>query len=211
MILKHNYISTALNYFQLSLTAKIVALIIVFFSSVQFGYSQSGRFEETCLSIIRAFNNQDSALVNSFIHPNQKITVLFRRGVYDQFDSFEHLSFTTPSPEYFPYPKFETELPLQYGELPKFDCNSGNWTKLGLYCDTLNCDHLLSKTAINYNRYELRVISQSQIDAFVKLEEISRRIVLTDQHGESLVFYVSLIEGKWYLTILDRVTGDCSA
>jgi len=39
----------------------------------------------------------------------------------------------------------------------------------------------------------------------------SHRIVLSDKIDGELIFYLTLINKKWCLTIIDRVTSDCSA
>ncbi len=90
-------------------------------------------------------------------------------------------------------------------------CDSENWYKIGLYCDTTQRDDLLSKTALNLNKYRDENIPIKTIQDFKILESKSRRIVLIDNEDGELIFYITLINNKWYLTILDRVSSDCSA
>ena len=72
-------------------------------------------------------------------------------------------------------------------------------------------DNLLSETAINLNKNREENIPTETIEEFKKVESKSRRIVLIDSEGGELIFYITLINKKWYLTIFDRVSSDCSA
>jgi hypothetical protein len=85
------------------------------------------------------------------------------------------------------------------------------WSKVGLYCDTTKLDTLLSSTAKNLKKWREDDIPDLKIKSFEELEKKSKRIVISDKEGGELVFYLTLIDNKWYLTILDRVTSDCSA
>jgi len=55
------------------------------------------------------------------------------------------------------------------------------------------------------------VIPIETIEKFKEIEGKSHRIVLVDNEGGELIFYITLINNKWYLTILDRVSSHCSA
>jgi len=68
----------------------------------------------------------------------------------------------------------------------------------------------MSTTAINLTRYREDKISNETIVKFKEIESNSHRIVLIDKEGGVLIFYLTLIDNKWYLTVLDRVSGDCS-
>ena len=63
------------------------------------------------------------------------------------------IDFKKPVPEYLPYFPFKLDLKIKYQTLPTHDCDSGKWSKIGLYCDTTQRDDLLSKTATNLNEY----------------------------------------------------------
>ena len=79
-----------------------------------------------------------------------------------------------------------------------------------MYCDPAVRNHLLSTTAKNLVKYDLEKIDSSKIQAFEELENKSHRIVLADENGGDLVFYLSFIDNKWFLTMIDRVSSDCS-
>jgi hypothetical protein len=69
---------------------------------------------------------------------------------------------------------------------------------------------LLSSICKSRNKLVPDNIEPKTIAAYYQLEGLSRRIVLSVNELE-LVFYVSYIKGKWYLTMVDHVTSDCSA
>lgn len=170
-------------------------------------------FEYTVRQVIVAFCIRSSYMLNEFISEDLGLTTLFRRGVYDIYGRTDKFDFDIPVPEYWPYPEYSYRYrEIWYEEPPVFTCNDEKWNKIGLYCDTTKVDNLLSKTAENLVKYEGDAfsISAEDIHSFKQLEKNSRKVVLVDEEGE-LIFYLTLIDGKWYLTILDRVSFDCSA
>ncbi len=60
-------------------------------------------------------------------------------------------------------------------------------------------------------KYEFIEIDTTTYKKYQNVEQNSRRIVVVDNDGESLVFYLTEIDNQWYLTIIDRVSDDCSA
>tara|TARA_R110001592_G_scaffold234658_2_gene492281 strand:- start:5319 stop:5903 length:585 start_codon:yes stop_codon:yes gene_type:complete len=183
-------------------------LILIPFKKIQ---AQSDNLENSIIEIIKAFDFNDSDRINQFIHPDYGLIVLFRRGVIDEFQKTKKIDFKNPVPKYLPYFTFKLDVNIKYQTLPSHDCDSENWNKIGLYCDTNQRDDLLSKTALNLNLYRDENIPIKTIQNFKTLESKSRRVVLIDNDGGELIFYITLINNKWYLTILDRVSGDCSS
>jgi len=186
----------------------LMMLILIPFERIQ---AQSEKLDISIIEIIKAFDSKDSDKINQYIHPAYGLIVLFRRGVMDEFEKTDKIDFKNPVPEYLPYFPFKLDLKIKYQTLPTHDCDSENWNKIGLYCDTTRRDNLLSKTALNLNEYRDENIPIKKIQDFKILESKSRRIVLIDNEDGELIFYITLINNKWYLTILDRVSSDCSA
>jgi len=161
--------------------------------------------------VVNAFGSRDAVRLNRFVHPKQGVVVIYRQGVFNVFKAVSRIDFRKPVPEYFPYPKIRGGAPLRYAALPVYDCGREAWSKTGLFCDPKHRDVLLSTMAINLKRSGLKEISQETIDRFRALEAKSVRVVLVDVNGNDLVFYLTRIGERWYLTILDRVSSDCSA
>lgn len=186
----------------------VTILILIPFERIQ---AQTDNLDNSIIEIIKAFDSKDSDKINQYIHPDYGLIVLFRRGVMDEFEKTDKIDYKNPVPEYLPYFPFKLDLKIKYQTLPTYDCDSEKWSKIGLYCDTTQRDDLLSKTAMNLNEYRDENIPFEKIQDFKIIESKSRRIVLIDNEGGELIFYITLIENKWCLTILDRVSGDCSA
>ena len=186
----------------------LAALILALNSSCQ--NTENNEFEKHAIKIVKAFHNQDSQSINQMIHDDLGLIVLFRRGVLDEFENVKKIDFMNPVPEYLPYFDFQIDTTITYQSLPTYDCDKGKWSKFGLYCDLTRRDSLMSTTAINLTRYREDKISNETIVKFKEIESNSHRIVLIDKEGGVLIFYLTLIDNKWYLTVLDRVSGDCS-
>lgn len=167
--------------------------------------------KQSIIKVVRAFKYKDTATLNNMIYAPSGLIVLFRRGTFDEYGKTDRIDFNAPVPGYLPYFDFNTDYKVRFESVPTFDCNKMKWSRKGLFCDSLKADNLLSTTAKNLKKYRGDSISENEIKAFVELEKNSRRIVLSDGKKGELVFYLTLINNKWYLTIIDRVTSDCSA
>jgi hypothetical protein len=161
--------------------------------------------------VVSAFRSRDSGRLNRFVHPKRGVVVIYRTGVFNEFKAVSKIDFDHPVPEYFSYPEIKSRAPLRYARLPVYNCERNAWSKTGLFCDLKHRDTLLSATAMNLRDYRGDVITRQTIARFRSLEAQSIRVVLVEADGRDLVFYLTRIGGRWYLTILDRVTSDCSA
>ena len=194
----------------------IYLIVFVFVSGLLFSFqsketrNENYALDKTIIQVVKAFKEKDTTTLNNLILKEKGLVVLFRRGVFNEYSKIDKIDFDNPVPEYLPYVDFIADYKLNFNSLPTFDCNSMKWSKNGLYCDTTTIDNLLSRTARNLKKYREDIISEPEIKGFEKLENSSRRIVLSDSDEGELIFYLTLINKKWYLTILDRVSSDCS-
>lgn len=192
----------------------LVLFLSILINQITFAQSnKEQRFVQTVNALVKAFSIQDSATVAKYIHPKRGVLLLFRQGVFDNLTELNTISFHD---EGFPQVIFTQckgikALPLKYAPLPKFNCENTRWTKKGLFVDTKKTDHLASTICKTRNKLVPDNIPISTIQQYYKLELMSRRIVLTGKEYDNLIFYLSYIDGRWYLTIFDEVTCDCSA
>lgn len=169
-------------------------------------------FESTVVKVIEAFRAQDDSTLNTLISPEAGLTIIYRMGVFDQYDRTDAIDFERPIPAYFPYPSLTLLADtLIYETLPEFDCGTLAWNKTGLFADTTQQDNKLSQTALNLVTYRGDSIPQTEIQQFQQLETHSRRIVWANDTDNELIFNLTRIGDRWYLTLIDRVTTDCSA
>ncbi len=172
---------------------------------------KSNTLENSILNVVKSFKDKDEVTLNTFISKEHGLITLYRIGVFDQYERTETVDFENPVPSYLPYFEFTKDFKIQFEPLPTIDCGSMEWSKTGMFCDTTKTNHLLSNVAKNLRDFNYDPISDQDIDAFIALENKSHRVVLCDNEGGELIFYLTLIREKWYLTIIDRVTSDCSA
>lgn len=90
---------------------------------------------------------------------------------------------------------------------PTFDCSPNNdafygWNKEGLFLS----DKL---EAFTYNKSEkiLENYSDEDFDFEEIVSKTSYKVTFTD---EEIIFYLSKIDDKWYITLFDRTITDCS-
>jgi hypothetical protein len=191
-------------------------IILLLLLSTGFCFSQSTKeekFKTTIQEIITGFSKLDSIAVSKHINKEIGVYQLIRAGVFDQYDHFKAVSFsdTTYSRVLFRLSKGLRLFPLKYASLPTYNCEKEAWTKKGLFVDTTNSNHLVSEICKMRNKFVPDHIPNKKIEFFYELENKSRQVILNDSNGLALVFYVSYLNGKWYLTIVDYVSSDCSA
>jgi len=186
----------------------IITIATLFSATITFGQSSKEQdFVLTLKKIVTALSSRDSVILSRFIDKKTGVFILNRIGIFNTYEHFATLGFsdtTYPNAPFYDYVKF---TPLKYSTLPKFNCEK--WTKTGTFVDTTRIDHLLSKIAKDPNR-EFKKVPTKTINELYKLENKSRRVVIADKNWNELIIYLSFINNKWVLTIIDKVTCDCS-
>jgi hypothetical protein len=180
-------------------------------SSFQSAFTQSTKessFISAAKTIVERLTHRDSAGLSKFIDKKTGVYIVYSIGIRGTYKHFATIGFSdSTSLTALLYPRIVISK-MNYSSLPTYDCIK--WSKTGTFVDTLHTDHLLSKTAKRLNLYNKANISQKQIEALQALEGVSRRVVIADNHGKELIFYLGFINNKWVLTIIDKLTTDCS-
>lgn len=170
--------------------------------------SKNQEFSRALTNIVTALASRDSATLANYIDKNTGVYIINRIGVTDSYKHFTTLGFTDTT---FPNVPFYDDVKLttlRYEKLPDYDCET--WTKTGTFVDTTQTDHLLSNTAKYLKKEFDEKISDKTINGFYVLENKSRKVVIAENDGKELMIYLSYINNKWMLTIIDKVTADCS-
>jgi len=99
---------------------------------------------------------------------------------------------------------------LKQGDV-KFDCSPNNdefygWSKDGLYLSS-KVSTKLSKLMNDANIAQKNRYTNVDLQKAKLIEKTSYKVVLTPY----LVFYMTKIDGQWYLTLFDRATVNCSS
>ena len=169
-------------------------------------------FESFCRAVASCLAIGDIAAVNKVIHPDGMYTI-YRIGVPD---IFRHdLALDTNLQRTFPYyyPVVEAgqdvgEMAFRYDALPTFDCGTFEWNKTGIFADTATVHHPLTDIMDFLAEYEDVQYSAEEVDTMKALEASSRKVIFTPN---DLLMYVTRLNGKWYLSVVDVATLDCSA
>jgi hypothetical protein len=175
-------------------------------------YGQSSKeqaFVLTLKKVVTALSTRDSVTLSKYIDRRTGVFILNRIGVFDTYEHFATLGFRDTTYPYAPFYDNVKLTPLNYSTLPKFNCGTEKWTKSGTFVDTTRIDHLLSKIAKDPNR-PFKKVSTKTINELYKLENKSRRVVIAENNWNELILYLSYVNNKWVLTIIDKATTDCS-
>ena len=92
-----------------------------------------------------------------------------------------------------------------------FNCSPNDdayygWNGEGLYVSD-KTNNYLSKMMHDINKYQNNKYNEEDLKIAKFIENSSYKVVLTPD----LVFYVNKIDEKWYITLFDRITTDCSS
>ena len=169
-------------------------------------------FKKACNSVLLSISKKQALGLNSYINPTYGVYVLYRIGVPDEYQNLKKLDGNPPF-------SFETQTAsvsdlkkysLKYGKLPVYDCDKGKWNKKGCVSDSTKRFKSISEIAAFHMKYDGVKVSKKSMDAIKYIEQNSRKVIFTGSKGEGVIFYLAYINGKWWLSILDTVTTDCS-
>jgi hypothetical protein len=188
-----------------------LSLFIVSFACILPAYAQPAKeaaFKAALADIVQKFVKKDSSGLAKYIDKKTGVYQLHKIGIQDTYDHHPSIGFSDSSYPYILYFVHVKLTPLIYGRLPQHDCEK--WSKHGSFVDTTLRDNLLTKTALSLKRNTNFQVSQDDLKKITTLESISRRVVIINNDRDYFIIYLSYIKGKWILTIIDSLTGDCS-
>ncbi len=164
-----------------------------------------------------AFQKRDEAMINSLIHPYLGVRFIYAPGAVDfiykeQGVSFDYQALGWPDDwaEYRFYDIVASDKKVRYEALPDYDCSEERWDKPdGIYCDTTAVNRLLSSIAQAHNEWFDGKWTEKEIDCLIKLEDISREVVVLGSKGH-FIFYMTRYDDDWWLSAI-RFYDPCSA
>ena len=188
-----------------------IIITTLIWATLSFGQTpKEDAFAKTVKQVILKLSKRDSTGLSKFIDKKAGVYILLVIGTKETYEHFSTIGFsdtTYPNYPFYDNVKFST---IKYASLPTFDCGTEKWTKKGLYVDTTKIDHRVSKIAKWRNKNYQDNIPSKTISKFIDLENKSRRVVVAENNGEELIFYLTYVNNKWVLTIIDKATCDCS-
>jgi hypothetical protein len=165
-------------------------------------------FSATVKAVVTALKHRDSAALLKYTDEKWGVYIIHRPGILDTYKNYPQLSFSDTTYPNVPFYDNVVLTTIRYASLPTYDCEA--WSKTGTFVDTLKRDHLLSGVAKNLAKQIKGSVPAKTIKALHELEMASRRIVIASRNGADLIFYLSLLNNKWVLTIIDKISNDCS-
>lgn len=178
------------------------------------GKKSEAEFKKMCSEIVNAFAKKNVQAINKYLEPSIGIYVIARPGAMDVFTNYKKLD--TKNPLLMKYPYKDTSMvkkhTVNYGTAPKFNCGSMKWDKEGFFADSSTKYIRISDIMYFRTRYENAKYSNEDVAKKDLAEKQMRKVVFTQiakHHG--LVFYMSFLKGKWYLTVVDTTEASCAS
>lgn len=192
-----------------------ILICCLFTCMVTTGFSQTTKkssFEKTVKDITTAIKQKNNKALKKYIDPKAGLYLLYRNGVFDQYMHLKTFDLTNKGfPEAALSYNGSGGKPVRYARMPDYSCDNDKWTKNGTFADTSGKLHQLSETAKNLVKYEVQEVSRKEIKALEAFEKGNWKVIVADKNGQSCIFYLMYKNNRWYLSIIDTVTTDCSA
>ena len=170
-------------------------------------------FKKTCTALLETLSKKNYSGLNKLINKTYGMCQLYRTGAMDRYSNYKKIDDSTlmymDSHEI--TAKDIKKFILQYGKLPVYDCDKNSWSRRGYCTDSVKRFSPVT-TIVNFEiKYEQFKITKKEKSDIRFIEQNSRKVIFTSSKGDGLIFYLCYISGKWYVSILDMVTTDCSA
>ncbi len=192
----------------------IVALLITSCTALGQNKKTEAEFKKMCSEIANAFAKKNIFAINKYINSQTGVYIITRPGAIDVFSNEKKLDVKNPIKPTYPFSDTSSvkKHVIKYGLAPKFDCGTMKWNQVGFVADSSTKYNRISDIMDFRTKYENEKYTKEDSIKKDSVEKHIRKVVFTEiakNHG--LVFYLSFLNGKWYLTIVDTVEGSCGA
>ncbi|MWP50351.1 MULTISPECIES: hypothetical protein [unclassified Gilliamella] len=195
-------------------------------------------FEPTVYQLIDFFNKKDFEAINQYIHKDIGLFIVYNASTSPTMRRIEQLNNLKSNNKIIEntIPSWvEDELlgvsisgnpKIQYEQYPTFNPCSEKVNKLGLYANPKEKNIEALKIALDYYHWELKHYQFEKNPVWEEYQAIADKIapktvkvvyienfpgILPNDEKNIFIFYLTQLDNKWYLTILDFYTMDCSA
>ena len=165
--------------------------------------------------IIFAIENKDFNLLNFYVHPTFGFYDVFK---IDNIQTIVHHNsikdYTYENLEEISQVIKERDDDINYRAIkyedPKFDCSYSDdkfygWSKNGLFLSA-DIKEYLTKHMTYFNTNKLEIYDKEDFYKAKIVEKTSYKVTLTSY----IVFYITKLEDRFYITLFDRVITNCS-
>jgi hypothetical protein len=210
----------------------ILGLFILFGCASTQG--QNKNLEEVIQEIVKTYSDKDTNKLNQYIHKSEGLFVMTTIGTNTVWQNVDEICLEKVCLNEFPdrnlgspYQFFLESYTygnknlneIEYTDNPYFECEKVE--KQGIFVAAKNNYHALSDAIHIYRENFLNIngptegidkIYQELDDLKIEVKNIeknSHRVVVNSEKG-TFIFYITNLDGKWYLSIIDFASIDCS-
>jgi hypothetical protein len=210
----------------------ILGLFILFGCASTQG--QNKKLEEVIQEIVKTYSDKDTNKLNQYIHKNNGLFIMTTIGSNTVWQKVDEICLDKVCLKEFPdrnlgspYQEFLESYSsgklilneIEFTDNDYFECEKIE--KMGVFVSSKNQYHALSDAVqffrenyININGPTPNIEKKyKELDELIinvrNLEKKSHRVVVNSENG-TFIFYINEINEKWYLSILDFATMDCS-
>ena len=212
-----------MKFFTMKQTMKLFLLLVIPFQLLTPSANAQDQkeidFKKACDGVLQSISQKKLSLLNSYINKSYGLYVKYRSGVYDRYQNLKKINgneqYGTLEGSIFDWTRIAAadlkKFNLQYGKLPSYVCEPGAWSKKGFVADSVKKYKPISEVVAFQLKYEETKLSRNVMVAIKFVEQNSRKIIFAGSKGDGLIFYMLYLNGKWYLSVIDEATTDCSA
>lgn len=162
--------------------------------------------EAVAKEMLHLFHTKNIEAVNRrFVHPKYGFYDMYKPGIWIKFKHYNKIEQETlkqDNPYSYLFNADELREQIQWKETD-FYCEYEAWTRRGIF---------IHENAIDYIRYTLDVAKEYDIDISIAPNERERAKYMIDNvyvivdTEQDISFYIKKIDGRWYITHINRIT-----
>ena len=168
---------------------------------------------------VKTLQSKDERAINQLLHPDLGVILFARPGAYETVEIKKVFALSDPPSGYVSMPLRDPAVEdyrVRWEELPVYDCDAWKWNKpSGIYADWQENRMSPKEVATHLNKAFDVPFSADKMKVFEDYETNHHHhisvIVLDDVkcYWDYLDFTLTLIEGAWYLTVIN-MAGACA-
>ncbi|MGE8290986.1 MAG: hypothetical protein ACN6ON_04885 [Sphingobacterium sp.] len=191
-------------------------------------YGQHRTVQQILDQVIHSYNSKDSITFNALLNKELGLYFITTLGVNNRWTytskmSFNHhtdYSINDPYQDFLAQDRISNtnQKNITYSNRPFFECET--IYKKGIFVANKGKYHTLSESINFYKTHYSDIIGEEitsdkaqELDHLYsrvkRIENQSRRIIVNSDTG-TFIFYITKIDGQWWLTMIDFASADCS-
>lgn len=205
-----------------------IILTLILFSGCSSLQGQYKDVEQFVKKIVKIYNEKNSDKFNQLINKNTGLFFITTTGSNNSWSKVQSVCLDKKCTESIgiPYQSFLEDYKtgdlnlnnIEFTEQSFFECEKIE--KYGIFVSSENKFHTLSESVSFFMENSFNILGEklehkkkneleNELKTFKKIETKSRRVTVNSKSG-TFIFYITSINGKWYLSIIDFASMDCS-